>query len=401
MIYLSATEPNVIVTAYETSFTLEPITPPEVNVDHILGMENALGDRILKRNNGKIQKIHFEADRIPGFPKRLLNPSCVPNGKKVLIIRGGGIGDVLMCTPAIRELRKRLPEDTRVYFATFKTNFDIFKDNPDLDFVLAQPMTLGELLEFDFYFEFNDPDNLIDKMPMIDFYLLKIGSNPSSVADKLPFFSLNGLFDETISNSLRQRNAKYEYTVYLNGLASDKLRDMPFGLLSFMIKKYPKILFIIPKAYTDRYPDANRIILKYKNVFHLDTSRSFGSYATALAESDLILTTDSSAVHLAAALNKPCVCLFGPIDSQLRSSYYPSVIAVDADYQGSTCASPCGKSMFSQFYAGVCVEDQRCPEARMQDVYYSPCMSSFREDKLCHHFECLLEKCNPRYSLLP
>ena len=170
MIFLAATE-QCSLKVYDADLHLEPLTYPDINISHILAMEDAMGKRILKTDKRKINRITFEAERLPGFPKPLSKPDQIPPGSRILVIRGGGIGDVLMCTPAIRELRRRLPAQVHLTLATFKSNISLFVDNPDIDSVVAQPLTLGELLKADYYVEFNLPKSVMDSINMTDYYL--------------------------------------------------------------------------------------------------------------------------------------------------------------------------------------------------------------------------------------
>src|SRR3989304_553252 len=54
------------------------------------------------------------------------------NPKRILIIQLRRIGDVLMCTPAIRALRKRFPESF-ISFLTEKESEPLLRFNPNLN----------------------------------------------------------------------------------------------------------------------------------------------------------------------------------------------------------------------------------------------------------------------------
>jgi len=55
------------------------------------------------------------------------------DNKKILIIHFGGIGDVLMSTPAIRLLRKCYPNSKINYIVSDRTAINILKRNPDIN----------------------------------------------------------------------------------------------------------------------------------------------------------------------------------------------------------------------------------------------------------------------------
>jgi len=389
MMFLAATRPGVALKAFGAEFVLIPIRYPEVDVSQVLAMEDALGSRILQCNHTQIQRLRFEAHRLPGFPLPLRSPEGIPAGSRILIIRGGGIGDVLMCTPVIRELRRRLP-GTRLTLATFEQNGKLFRSNPDLDDVVAQPLTLGQLMAADYFVEFTGPDRSMNDTHMTDYYLSCIGIRPETVVDKRPVLASKDLLDTATCRELAAARAGFERIVYLNGLASDRLRDIPPDVLSVFPDLHPEIRFAVPADYPERYPEQARPLLERSNVMEIDTKGSLEKYITALSVCDAAVTTDSSVYHIAAALDKPCLTLFGPIDPGLRTRYYPTVVSLEPRYQGKTCRSPCGKSMFSEFYNGQTDGVPLCPEARHRRSQFSPCLSSYAKDRLNAGFRRLL-----------
>lgn len=390
MVFLSAAEPCTL-NVYGASFYLEPIISREVNVGHILVMEGELGRRILQKKRKEIQRIRFNAQALPGFPMPLQTLDQVIPGSKIIVIRGGGIGDVLMLTPAIRELRRRLPEDVHLSLATFKSNRLFFDRNPYLDSVIAQPVTLGELMEADYYVEFKDPASLMVRIPMIDYYLQGLGLDPQKISDKSLVLNAEPFFDRKVAALLDRAGSSFRHMVYLNGLASDQLRDLSPELLRILPAGFPDILFVMPAIYAARHRDHGVEILDTHNILWLDTEESLHRYVTALTRCDAVVTADTSGYHIAAALNKPCVALFGPISSRLRTTYYPTVLALDAEYQGKLCQSPCGKSILSEFKSGQVDAEQRCPEALAKGSHFSPCLASFSSEKLIHAFEEILK----------
>ncbi len=373
MIFLAATEPCTM-NVYEAAFTLQPLTYPEVNPAHILVVEQELGKRILQRDRKKVRPLTFDAGRLPGFPKPMPPLGDLEAPCRVILIRGGGIGDVLMATPAIRELRNRLPHGSHLTLATFRSNVPLFSGNPHLDRVISEPMTLGDILGADYYLEFNDPGKLITRTPMTDFYLSGLRIDPAEVKDKIPILRPESLFDPVMAGRIRDAGSGFRCVVYLNGLASDRLRDVPPSILDVLPRRHPQFLFLVPACFCERYAGETSRALKGSNCLRVDTEGSLSAYVTALSCSDAVITTDSSAYHLAAALGKPALALFGPIESRLRTLYYPTVTGLDANYQGMTCKSPCGKSMLSEFSSTSKKDLMGCPEAVRQRQRFSPCL---------------------------
>lgn len=69
------------------------------------------------------------------------------------------------------------------------------------------------------------------------------------------------------------------------------------------------------------------------------------SFAVA-AQCDALIAPDSSFVHLGAALRKPVVAIFGPIDGAVRCRRFPTVSLVTPAAEAFQC-SPCWRNEYS------------------------------------------------------
>lgn len=67
-------------------------------------------------------------------------------GKKFLIIRFSSIGDIVLTTPVIRNLRKRFPE-AEIHYLTKKKYYPILKANPYIDKIILLEDDLPEIIE--------------------------------------------------------------------------------------------------------------------------------------------------------------------------------------------------------------------------------------------------------------
>jgi heptosyltransferase-2 len=75
---------------------------------------------------------------------------------------------------------------------------------------------------------------------------------------------------------------------------------------------------------------------------------------------DLVITPDSSLVHFAAALDVPCLSIYGPFPASVRTSYYPKNVSLEPPDEPDKCW-PC-----------FCHE-RVCPKAE-ERTYISPCL---------------------------
>jgi ADP-heptose:LPS heptosyltransferase len=110
---------------------------------------------------------------------------------------------------------------------------------------------------------------------------------------------------------------------------------------------------------------------------------SLTDYITLIDCCDGVVSTDTGTVHLAEALGKPALVLYGPTRDDLWIRYYRKALPLRAEYSGKTCRSPCGRIKNTE--AG-------CPEAILYDRQYSPCLLSIPEAKIVARFSTLLQR---------
>ncbi|MCK4827307.1 hypothetical protein KA005_66870 [bacterium] len=401
MIFLCAHTP-CIYKIFGESYYLEPLTYPHINLSHILIVEDTLGERILKRNE-HIRKIKFDTSRIPGFPERLqLPPSELPQGSKIILLRGGGIGDLIMLTPAIRALREALPPHSQIILATSRDKQSLFEKDSLIDCIISHPIRMSDFMEADYFVDFTANDTLFASGHMTDFYLARCHIDYRKVADKVPWISRKlgssksaaGIFEGI------RRNHKGAI-VLLSGEASDIIRTVPTRVLRIFPESFDEILFIVPQKSGDTKNVECGEYVNTGNVFFLDTFSSLTDFVSAIQACDAVISSDSAAYHIAAALEKPCLAIFGPVHSSGRALYYPTVHPVDAVYNGACCSSPCGIDTLSNlkklsgidktgFNWDMYDPAKGCPEANLKGTLHSPCILSFSQSELINRFKELI-----------
>jgi len=73
--------------------------------------------------------------------------------KKILLIQHGAIGDVLMCTPAVRAIRKHFPEAEITFLVETKA-FNAVRHNPNIDKFIVPNLQMHFLKYFFYLFRF-------------------------------------------------------------------------------------------------------------------------------------------------------------------------------------------------------------------------------------------------------
>lgn len=111
---------------------------------------------------------------------------------------------------------------------------------------------------------------------------------------------------------------------------------------------------------------------------HMDTD--ILTSCAIIEAADLVVTPDSMALHAAAALNKPCVAIFGPIGAKTRTSHYPSCTAITP--RGLECV-PCWRD--------------QCHPCLISGKESSECLRSIKVD---HILSVVMEKLHMGKTLL-
>lgn len=386
--------------SFGVSYYLEPITYPKVDISNILVVEDTLGKRVL----GKcphILRAQFPAEKIPGFPSSISSIGDIPDNSNLLILRGGGIGDLILLIPAIRILKTLLPKGVKITLATFKDRMQIFKGLPEIDRIEPMPIRMSKIIGMDYYVEFSSKLDLFKKIHMTDYYLTVLGIHPMDINDELkePRLSPDAADSRETICQINQLKSQWKKVIYINTGSTDIIRRIPFQTVMEVARLCPDMAFVHSIDHS-----LGEIKIP-SNIFFIDTSGSLEKYFSAILASDAVISSDSSAYHVAGAFRKPAVALFGPISSALRTVYYKSVFPIDAGYVGSICSSPCGLNAVTELNrpspnTEAKVYD-RCPEAELKGTRYSPCLLSIAPSQITKALRKVLNTSNTSQLLNP
>ena len=390
-------------TIFGDQYDLDPISYPKVDLSNILVSDESRAIELLARHQSVLLRAEFDAERIPGFPAPVKgSPSELPENSRVIILRGGGIGDHLMLTPAIRTLKKALSKGSEIWLVSEKVSHCLFEGSPYVSRFISLPIRMSDLLEADYFIDFSStqsmPKSLYKQMNLTDFYSYYLKIDPKTMEDKEPFISSNLTDSSDIKNifdDIRSQNQERPI-VLVQWLTSTPVRDVPPGLISALPKNFPDILFVVAhenKETIKTEKHINQYGLKVMNLsMHMNSLRD---YVSAINRCDAVVSADTSAYHIAAALKKPGLALFGPIGSELRARYYPKIMSIDALFSGVTCESPCGLDRIWEDDVderGELKKKRGCPEAEEKGTEYSPCLLSISERRLVEGFRKMISE---------
>jgi ADP-heptose:LPS heptosyltransferase len=333
--------------------------------------------------------IHFQGDK-PCVFKQLCKgcPHFEPFPTRILIIKCRAQGDVLRTTPLLPALKRKYPLGF-ISWLVDGESVDLLLHNPYID--RLHPYALENILrllveQFDvlisldkepglislatmvkarqrFGFGMNDQGNLIIFNPASE-YAYRLG-----VDDDLKFFRNQKTYQEMISDIAEVPYGRDEYIFGLPKGAGEKAegffkrhrisrRRPAIGLntgagTKFETKQWPPEHFLRLISFLTRELGAHVFLLggprerelnrslarkSRARVFDTGTDNSLLEFAGFISLMDLVVCSDTLAMHLAIALKKKVIALFGPTCPQEIDLYGRGVKL----FSGTSCA-PCYK----------------------------------------------------------
>ena len=253
--------------------------------------------------------------------------------------RLGGIGDVLMTTPVVKALKTRYPEAE----LTYATDPQYY--NGDLLRILEGNPYIDKLVDFrgvnqNDYHLFVDltgicpPYETKSNPPVnrIDLFARHVGIR---LDDPLPDYMITSEDRGWATTIIKKWFGEGSYKVVVIHTASvDRRRTWP-------VKNYIQMLHEL----TEERPELRFIVLdQNRQKEHWDTKNcvNASNYGIRQAASliwagDVFVGPDSGPLHLAGAMEKEIVAIFGSTDSTARINYYDGAISVDSDLPCSPC----------------------------------------------------------------
>lgn len=286
---------------------------------------------------------------------------AVPN--RILILRLSSIGDILLASPLVRVLRQRFPQ-AQIDFVIKAQFIDLVRSNPHLDTVLTLDTKEGRrgLTELKNTLRSRSYDLIVDIHNNFRTAYLRRISGTSVVTlkkYKLQRFLLVRLgldfyrrivpvyqryMDSVAALQVQDDGGGLEFFVTSDssaraaavlaslGLQPDKLTIGMAPGAGFMTKRWPSEYFIeTAKKLVTRF-EAQIILLGNQketdicaaiekgvgeSVVNAAGKFSLMESAAALDVCDLLICNDTGLMHLATALKKPVIAIFGPTTRQL------------------------------------------------------------------------------------
>jgi len=237
----------------------------------------------------------------------------------ILIVRkGGGLGDIVTTTVVIRGLRKKFP-DSKLFYHCHEKYRDLLEGNPDLDGIIIK-REVGDnynlIIELDnpcpcYIYESRNIHNLKGiTRPRVDLFCERAGVDPDN---KLPFVKVNEEESKWIDRFFKQTGAK-KIKIAIAPVSFEMMKSWP-------IEKARKLVAMITKEL-----NATVFILHDKPLDIQDVTGVYGyplrKIIALVDKMNLIVSVDTGFIHLAGALQRPLIGLWGVNEPKRVMAHY-------------------------------------------------------------------------------
>ena len=298
--------------------------------------------------------------------------------KNILITRAmGGVGDLLMMTPGIREMKKNYPR-REIHLAIPKRYFSIFSNNTDVKLVDIEDDSFSHL-DYSKWYNFTDcPAARLEsrKAPKVkknrtELFAIGLGLKGLRLLrmDHKPVYSLSYDEKEFANDFWDKMKLNDKKVIGIQLHTDESYRDYPLmeNLVEKISRDYVVLLF-----------DNSRIDgFNFENAIKIDSFAIREAFALA-SKCNLIIAPDSAFIHFAAAFDLPSIGIFGPIDGKVRTQHYPNCTYIDVREQLGCL--PCWRN-----------EDIPC---KLTGMRHSACMESISVQKIINEIEVKLNRVN-------
>ncbi len=308
-------------------------------------------------------------------PKRLMRLRKLINSKEapnICVVRGEGIGDVLMTTPTVRALKKAFSEVT-LTFATNTRYLDgslskVLQYNPDIDHVIDRDR-LDES-NFDMVVNLHCPALKHEKKenPPVNRVDLFAQHTGVELLNKQIRYFMQDEEDKWGKDFLFRSGVKLtDKTIFVNIFTTATKRNLDSQVFKEALMTLGRMGFKLIVARHSSDAATNIMWEQIPNVIILKDA-DIRNLVGVMANCNLILCPDSAIMHLAGALSIPMVAIFTYTDPNARVNYYENVSVI---WEGRKLnCSPC--------WSSPCYMNLTCFKMITSDMIVNECMARLK-----------------------
>src|SRR6266404_4676097 len=270
-------------------------------------VEDINAGEMLSRGWCKVSQPDYRCAKLPFYP------NADWNGKKILFERPGGYGDLLFLTPTIAEIKHRWPK-CEIWIACFQRFHHALLHNPDVDGFIDYPVPIDKWMEFHAHLWL---ESIIEENPEArQMHAVDLIAKRARmiVSDKrMRYFVTDEEAKKSESEFPRTTNL---HRIGIQVMTKDSCRSYSkIGEVSNLLwnASHEVFLFGRPGDMKTNHPERVTNLMEMR--------KTFRESCAILQTCDVVVGPDSVMVHVAGALDIPCVAIYGPFPWKLRTAY--------------------------------------------------------------------------------
>lgn len=263
-----------------------------------------------------------------------LNPETNYNGKKILILRAGGFGDLVLMTPVLREIKRRWPQCV-LTVSTMGHYGQVLANLPFVDAVLPYPLPLDVYAAQDAHVFY---ENAIERNPRAqEVHMTELFGEIAGITgieNLRPEYRVKATEAIWAAEAYPRVNGTRRVCIQIGASAKCRVypRDLMGQAVAALLKRGWEV-FLMGAAGEIKLPDT--VPPGLRNLAAADLT--FRQSCAVASMADCVVGNDSAMLHVAGALGVPAVGLYGPFPWQLRTKHCPTTVSL----QGAGKCAPC------------------------------------------------------------
>lgn len=324
---------------------------------------------VIKKNRG--EKHIIRNDNFYPFAESKKYSGEDLTGKKIILFRNGGIGDLIFAVPALIEYKKKY-KDIHITFCCNSAFSPIFEEVDCIDKILHLPIKLSDIIENDYFINFEgsiEGNKDAEIYNAYDLYNKRFFIEPEV---KCPVLKVNKEKEDLIKRAFIDPYPDYKKVVIAYASSVPIRSVAPYtwmNLIDSLADRKIKFFIVGSPSQVNAIDEMIAPLNNKANCINFCGDKQFANiqYTVALINNcDVVISPDSGLLHIAGGLGKSMIGLFGAFHTDLRLKYYKNAIGVNAM---TNCVYAKGEYK-SCFMHG----DGSCPLANLMMEVYSPCM---------------------------